>query len=73
MQSFQMALAERNFKILDVLIELTQNMVEGELVQLAKLGRMDLTEQDAVELAARKNRRCLFAGDARGWARCSAI
>jgi octaprenyl-diphosphate synthase len=64
MQSFQMALTERNFKILDVLIELTQNMVEGELVQLAKLGRMDLTEQDAVELAARKTA-CLFAGCAR--------
>jgi octaprenyl-diphosphate synthase len=64
MQSFQMALAERNFKILDVLIELTQNMVEGELVQLTKLGRMDLTEQDAVELAARKTA-CLFAGCAR--------
>ncbi len=64
MQSFQMALMERNFKILDVLIELTQNMVEGELVQLSKLGRMDLTEQDAVELAARKTA-CLFAGCAR--------
>ena len=64
MQSFQMALAERNFKILDVLIELTQNMVEGELLQLAKLGRMDLTEQDAIELAARKTA-CLFAGCAR--------
>jgi len=64
MQSFQMALAERNFKILDVLIELTQNMVEGELVQMTKLGRMDLTEQDAVELAARKTA-CLFAGCAR--------
>jgi len=64
MQSFQMALTERNFKILDVLIELTQNMVEGELVQLAKLGRMDLTEQDAIELAARKTA-CLFAGCAR--------
>jgi octaprenyl-diphosphate synthase len=64
MQSFQMALAERNFKILDVLIELTQNMVEGELLQLAELGRMDLTEHDAVELAARKTA-CLFAGCAR--------
>src|SRR3981081_4890415 len=39
-------------------------MVEGELVQLTKLGRMDLTEQDAVELAARKTA-CLFAGCAR--------
>ena len=64
MQSFQMALAERNFKILDVLIELTQDMVEGELVQLSKLGREDLTEEDALELAARKTA-CLFAGCAR--------
>ena len=64
MQSFQMALTERNFKILDVLIELTQDMVEGELVQLSKLGRMDLTEEDALELAARKTA-CLFAGCAR--------
>jgi len=64
MQSFQMALEERNFKILDVLIELTQNMVEGELVQLNKLGRIDLTEQDALELASRKTA-CLFSGCAR--------
>jgi octaprenyl-diphosphate synthase len=64
MQSFQMALTERNFKILDVLIELTQDMVEGELVQLSKLGREDLTEDDALELAARKTA-CLFAGCAR--------
>jgi len=64
MQSFQMALTERNFEILDVLIELTQNMVEGELVQLTKLGQIDLTEQDALELAARKTA-CLFAGCAR--------
>ena len=35
-----------------------------ELLQLAKLGRMDLTEQDAVELAERKTA-CLFAGCAR--------
>jgi octaprenyl-diphosphate synthase len=61
MQSFQMALAERNFKILDVLIELTQDMVEGELVQLSKLGQADLTEEDALELAARKTAR-LFSG-----------
>ncbi len=61
MQSFQMALAERNFRILDVLIDLTQNMVEGELVQLTKLGRADLTEQDALDLAYRKTA-CLFSG-----------
>lgn len=64
MQSFHMALTERNFNILDVLIELTQDMVEGELVQLSKIGCEDLTEEDALELAARKTA-CLFAGCAR--------
>lgn len=64
MQSFQMALAERNFRILDILIDLTQRMVEGELLQLAKLGSMDLTEQDALELATYKTA-CLFSGCAR--------
>ena len=38
MQSFQMALEERNFRILDILIDLTQKMVEGELIQLEKIG-----------------------------------
>jgi octaprenyl-diphosphate synthase len=64
MQSFQMALRERNFRILDILIELTQNMVEGELIQLTKLGRIDLTEEDALELATHKTA-CLFSGCAR--------
>ena len=64
MQSFELALRERNFAILDILIELTQNMVEGELLQLTRLGRMDLTEADATELAYRKTA-CLFSGCAR--------
>src|ERR1017187_10274058 len=64
MQSFQMALTERNFKILDVLIELTQNMVEGELVQLAKIGSIDVSETDALRLATYKTA-CLFSGCAR--------
>jgi octaprenyl-diphosphate synthase len=64
MQSFEMALRERNFAILDILIGLTQNMVEGELLQLTLLGRMNLTEADATELAYRKTA-CLFSGCAR--------
>jgi octaprenyl-diphosphate synthase len=64
MQAFQMALAERNFRVLDLLIELTQNMVEGELLQLTHIGRIDLTEQDALELCLRKTA-CLFSGCAR--------
>jgi octaprenyl-diphosphate synthase len=61
MQSFQMALRERNFAILDILIDLTQNMVEGELLQLTRLGRIDLNEAEATELAYRKTA-CLFSG-----------
>jgi octaprenyl-diphosphate synthase len=64
MQSFQMALEERNFRILDVLIDLTQKMVEGELLQLAKIGRIDVTEDEALQLATYKTA-CLFSGCAR--------
>jgi octaprenyl-diphosphate synthase len=64
MQSFEMALRERNFAILDILIDLTQNMVEGELLQLTRLGRIDLNESDATELAFRKTA-CLFSGCSR--------
>ena len=34
MQSFKIAVQERNFRVLDTLIELTQQMVEGELLQM---------------------------------------
>jgi octaprenyl-diphosphate synthase len=64
MQSFQMALQERNFRILDVLIDLTQRMVEGELLQWTNLGRIDLTEAEALNLAYSKTA-CLFSGCAR--------
>jgi octaprenyl-diphosphate synthase len=64
MQSFEMALRERNFAVLDILIDLTQNMVEGELLQLTRLGRIDLNETEATELAYRKTA-CLFSGCSR--------
>jgi len=48
MQAFQMALEERNFACSNLLIELTQNMVEGELLQLTRIGRMDLNEAEAI-------------------------
>jgi octaprenyl-diphosphate synthase len=64
MQAFRMALTERNFPVLDILIDLTQNMVDGELAQLSSLGRMDLRENEVVDLAARKTA-CLFSGCAR--------
>ena len=64
MQAFQMALRERNFAILDILISLTQMMVEGELLQLERIGRIDLTEADYMELVDRKTA-SLFSACAR--------
>lgn len=54
MQAFQIAMRQRNFTILDILIGLTQMMVEGELLQLDRLGRIDITEADYMELVDRK-------------------
>ena len=54
MQAFQIALRERNFHVLDVLINLTQAMVEGELLQLERIGKIDISEADYMELVDRK-------------------
>src|SRR5713226_3404276 len=54
MQAFQIALRERNFQILDLLIGLTQMMVEGELLQLERIGCIDVSEADCMELVHRK-------------------
>jgi octaprenyl-diphosphate synthase len=64
MQAFQIALRERNFQILDLLISLTQMMVEGELLQLERIGKLEISEADCMELADRKTA-CLFSVCAR--------
>jgi octaprenyl-diphosphate synthase len=64
MQAFQIALRERNFQILDLLIGLTQMMVEGELLQLDRIGKIDVSEADCMELVDRKTAR-LFSVCAR--------
>ncbi len=64
MQAFQIALRERNFHVLDVLISLTQMMVEGELLQLERLKRIDISEPDYMELIDRKTA-ALFSACAR--------
>ncbi len=40
MQAFKIAIQERNFHVLDTLIDLTQAMVEGELLQIERLGKV---------------------------------
>src|SRR5258708_1280583 len=64
MQAFQVALRERSFPMLDVLINLTQMMVEGELLQLDRIGKIGVTEADYMELIDRKTA-SLFSACAR--------
>ena len=59
MQAFKIAVRERNFRILDTLIELTQMMVEGELLQMEKLGKL-ITLDEHFDLIFRKTA-CLFS------------
>ena len=59
MQAFKIAVQERNFRILDTLIELTQQMVEGELLQIEKLGQL-ITLNEHFDLIYRKTA-CLFS------------
>jgi octaprenyl-diphosphate synthase len=58
MQAFRVALDERNFRVLDLLISLTQQMVEGELLQMERLGK-PISESEYNELIYRKTA-CLF-------------
>jgi octaprenyl-diphosphate synthase len=58
MQAFRIALLERKFKVLDLLIGLTQQMVEGEFLQMEKLGLM-VGEGEYYDLIYRKTA-CLF-------------
>jgi len=59
MQAFKIAVQERNFRVLDLLIELTQQMVEGELLQMEKLGRC-ISLDEHFDLIYRKTA-CLFS------------
>jgi len=59
MQAFKIAVQERNFRILDTLIELTQQMVEGELLQMEKLGHL-ISLDEHFDLIFRKTA-CLFS------------
>lgn len=59
MQAFKVAVQERNFRVLDALIELTQQMVEGELLQMEKLGRL-ISLDEHFDLIYRKTA-CLFS------------
>jgi octaprenyl-diphosphate synthase len=61
MQSFAVALRERNLEILATLIEVTQKMVEGELLQLTLIGKPEATPEELLDIVERKTA-WLFSG-----------
>jgi octaprenyl-diphosphate synthase len=61
MQSFAVALAEKNLDVLDALIGITKKMVEGELLQLTLLGKSQTTEAQLLDIVERKTA-YLFSG-----------
>lgn len=54
MTSFTMALAQREYRILDILADVTRRMVEGELIQLGLNGNLDITEEQHLDVSMRK-------------------
>lgn len=54
MSAFETSLAERSLPILDILTRVTRKMTEGELLQLTTLGRIDVSEEQYLEIIERK-------------------
>jgi octaprenyl-diphosphate synthase len=54
MTSFNLALGERNFKILELLMDVTRKMIEGELMQLEFNGSFEVSESAHLEISRRK-------------------
>jgi octaprenyl-diphosphate synthase len=54
MTSFTIALAERQFQIMDILTDVTRKMIEGELIQLSFNGSENITEEQHLDISMRK-------------------
>jgi len=61
MTSFYLALKLKNFRVLNLLIDVTRKMVEGELIQWEQYGRIDLSVEEQLEICRRKTAH-LFSG-----------
>jgi len=61
MQSFEVALREKNLDVLSTLIEITQQMVEGEMIQLTLIGKADAGADQLLDIVKRKTA-FLFSG-----------
>ncbi|MBV9241094.1 MAG: polyprenyl synthetase family protein, partial [Acidobacteria bacterium] len=54
MSAFETSLRERSLQILDILTNLTRKMTEGELIQLTCIGRLDIGEEQYLDILLRK-------------------
>lgn len=54
MSAFETTVKERSLDILDILTRLTRKMTEGELIQLTRIGRIDITEEEYLDILRRK-------------------
>jgi len=60
-RSLKMALQGEDLRILGLLADITLKMIEGELMQNHTIGRVDVTEQEYLDIVTRKTA-CLFSG-----------
>jgi len=61
MSAFETTVRERSLEIIDILTRLTRKMTEGELIQLTRIGRLDISESEYFDILRRKTA-FLFSG-----------
>ena len=54
MSAFETTAKERSLEIIDILTRLTRKMTEGELIQLTRIGRLDVSESEYFDILRRK-------------------
>ncbi len=54
MSAFETTVRERSLEIIDILTRLTRKMTEGELIQLTRIGRLDISESEYFDILKRK-------------------
>lgn len=54
MSAFETTVRERSLEIIDILTRLTRKMTEGELIQLTRIGRLDISEAEYFDILKRK-------------------
>ena len=61
LRAMDIALTSRRIEILDILTEITIKLIEGEMIQLAKRGDIEISEDEYMEIVHRKTA-FLFSG-----------